>query len=346
MSKGKRGKPLIIPLFIPNEGCPHRCVFCHQEKITNQPQGSLDGNAIKEVVQLAVQAGDCREPGPRQVAFYGGTFTSLSIERMRALLGAVQPFLRVGLVESIRVSTRPDAVDTERVSVMREYGVSTVELGAQSMDDEVLRLTKRGHGAEDTVRSITMLKEHGFQVGIQLMPGLPGDSREKFRRTVERVIELRPDMARLYPVLVIKGTQLAEWFLSGSYKALELEEALEICEESCMALEREGIPVIRIGLLTPPSLFQGGQVLAGPWHGCFGYLVRAGIHLKKIAGFLPGHGEAKRIRIRALGQEIPLIRGFRNQGLCEIERVTGATVIGVVPDESVEKGRIEWEKVA
>jgi len=346
LSKGKRGRPLIIPLFIPNEGCPHRCVFCHQEKITSQPHGPLDGNAVQEVVRLSVQAGDCREPGPRQVAFYGGTFTSLPIERMRALLGAVQPFLEMGLVESIRVSTRPDAVDRDRLGVMKGFGVSTVELGAQSMDDEVLHLTKRGHGAEDTVKAVSMLKEQGFRVGIQLMPGLPGDSRERFRRTVERVIDLRPDMARLYPVLVIRGTELAEWFRRGSYKALELEDALEICRESCMALEGEGIPVIRIGLLTPPSLFQGGQVLAGPWHGCFGYLVRAGIHLKKIAGLLPGHGEAKEIRIRAPGKEIPLIRGFKNQGLREIERMTGAAVIRVVPDESVEKGRVEWDRMA
>ncbi|MBW1996692.1 MAG: radical SAM protein [Deltaproteobacteria bacterium] len=345
MAKGGRKGFSIIPVFIPNQGCPHRCVFCHQEKITNQVQGPMNGRGVKAFIEQALGARGLQGKRVRQVAFYGGTFTSLNMERMRDFLGSVQPFLKAGLVESIRVSTRPDSLDQRRLEIMREHGVTTVELGAQSMDDEVLELTKRGHRAADTVRSVRMLRDHGFSVGIQLMPGLPGDSRERFRRTVEKVVELKPDMVRLYPVLVIKGTELAKWYQQGKYRPLELEEAVVVCRDSCVALEEEGIPVIRIGLLTPRSLFEEGQILAGPWHDSFGFLVRAGIHLKRVMGLLPSPGEAKGIRIRVPAREIPLLRGYKNQGVKEIERITGAKVSAILPDESLSRGQIRVDKV-
>ncbi|MBW2067108.1 MAG: radical SAM protein [Deltaproteobacteria bacterium] len=345
MAKGGKRGFLIIPVFIPNQGCPHRCVFCHQEKITNQVQGPMNGREVKEVMAQALGTRGLQEKRVRQVAFYGGTFTSLPIETMKDFLGAVQPFVKTGLVESIRVSTRPDSLDERRLEIMREHGVTTVELGAQSMDDEVLELTKRGHKAADTVRSVSRLRDHGFSVGIQLMPGLPGDSRERFRRTVEEVVKLKPDMVRLYPVLVIKGTELARWYEQGKYRPLELEEAVNICRDSCMALEEEGIPVIRIGLLTSRSLLAEGQILAGPWHDSFGFLVRAGIQLKRVMGLLPSPGEAKEIRLRVPAREIPLVRGYKNRGVREIERITGAKVSGIFPDESLERGQIKVDKV-
>ena len=228
---------------------------------------------------------------------------------------------------------------------MKAYGVLTVELGAQSMDDRVLSLSNRGHTAKDTVKGVEALRERGFRVGIQLMPGLPGDSSECFRSTITEVIRLHPDMVRLYPALVIQGTELVHWYRGGRYLPLSLEAAVEICMEGCMRLESENIPVIRIGLMSSPTLLKEGQIVAGPWHTAFGFLVRSGIHLKRIASCLPAQGEVSKIRIHAPEREIPLVRGYKNQGIEWIEQWTGAKVVGVESDDSIASGEIRIENI-
>jgi histone acetyltransferase (RNA polymerase elongator complex component) len=172
------------------------------------------------------------------------------------------------------------------------------------------------------------------------MPGLPGDSAGTFSATVQKVIRLKPDMVRLYPVVVIRGTELAQWVESGSYTPLTLEDAVGICAESCLHLEAAGIPVIRIGLMTSASLREKGQVAGGPWHESFGHLVRSEMYQRKIAAFLPGQGQAKKIRIRVPSREVALLRGYRNAGLRRIEEETQARVDGIFADDSVPPGRI------
>ena len=340
-----RPRPFIVPIFIPNLGCPHQCVFCDQEKITSFSGQKVNGKHVKDVLDLAISSKDFVWKTQAEVAFYGGTFTMLSTARIKDLLEAVLPYINKGLFQSIRVSTRPDAVDEERLRLMKGYGVLTVELGAQSMDDEVLSLSKRGHSAADTIRAVQVLKNHGFKVGIQLMPGLPGDSDEKFRSTITQVIKLRPDMVRLYPAVVISGTELAGLYKNGLYQPLTVEEAVDICIESCTRLEDEGIPVIRIGLMSSPSLLEKGQIVAGPWHTAFGFLVRSGIYHRKIEPYLPEPGKATEINIYSQKREIPLIRGYKNQGIKWIEKMTGAKVIKVQPDDHVPAGTIKVEKI-
>jgi len=337
-------RPLIVPIFIPYQGCPHRCVFCQQEKITARTAGAVDRSYVKETLDTAIDSKGFDAGRDPQVAFYGGTFTRIPIERMAYLLEAVAPYIKQGFFKSIRVSTRPDALDDERLQLMKARNVSTVELGSQSMDEEVLAKTQRGHTARDTVQSVMMLKQYGFKVGIQLMPGLPGDSKEKFMKTVEKVVLLRPDMVRLYPALVIRGTELAGWYQAKRYQPLGLESAVQICSESCMRLESNGIPVIRIGLMSSPSLLQEGQIVAGPWHEAFGFLVRSAIHQQRIEPWLPMPGEAERIGLRVPSREVPLVRGYKNRGLRLIENKTGAEVINVIPDASVSPGRIRVDK--
>ncbi len=336
-------KPLIVPIFIPNQGCPHRCVFCDQEKITSQPAGPIDGRRVRELLDLARRSTTFFARRHREIAFYGGTFASLPKERIRELLGVVAPYLQEGIFLSVRISTRPDSLDEEKAALLRGLGVSTVELGTQSMDDEVLRMTRRGHSALDTERTVGLLRQHGFRVGIQLMPGLPGDSAERFSATVQQVIRMKPDMVRLYPVVVIRGTELAQWVESGKYQPLALEEAVRICAESCLCLEQAGIPVIRIGLMASASLREKGQVLGGPWHESFGHLVRSEIYQRRIEAFLPGPGEAQRISIRIPSKEIALLRGHRNAGIRRIEKRTKALIEGILPDDSLPPGRIRVE---
>jgi len=336
-------KPLIVPIFILNQGCPHRCVFCDQEKITSQPSRPVDSRTVRDLLDLARSSSSFSRRKHREIAFYGGTFANLPDQRIRELLGAVAPYLREGVFHSVRVSTRPDSLDDKKAALLRGLGVYTVELGAQSMDDEVLRRTRRGHSAEDTEGTATLLKEKGFRVGIQLMPGLPGDSEETFSATVQKVIRIKPDMVRLYPVVVIRGTELAQWVERGTYRPFTLEEAVRICAESCLRFEESGIPVIRIGLMTSASLREKGQVLDGPWHESFGHLVRSEIYHRRIEAFLPGPGEAQKISIRVPSKDLALLRGYKNESIRRIEQRTKALIDGILIDDSLPSGRIEVE---
>ena len=345
MSKKGPGRPLIVPIFIPNEGCPHRCVFCDQAKVTDEVRGSIAPATVRNALEAALQSPKYERTKNREIAFYGGTFTGLSPARMRALLEAAAPYLRKGFFRSIRVSTRPDAVDQERLDLLWQYGVRAVELGAQSMDDDVLRLTRRGHSAEDTIRSSHLLKQQGFKLGIQLMPGLPGDTEERFLTTVEKVVALSPDMVRLYPTVVIRGTVLARWFSQKRYRPLQIKEAVRICEKSCRRLEDEGIPVIRIGLMSSPSLLKEGEVVAGPWHPAFGFLVRSEMYHRQIKPFLPKPGDAPAFKFRVPPREIALLRGYRNEGLRKIENQIRARITAVLPDEGLSARRIEVDRV-
>ena len=346
MSDQRARRPLIVPVFIPNQGCPHLCIFCHQEKITHQSSGPVNGGRVREILEEAASLPAFKGGGRKEIAFYGGSFTSLPMEKISELLEAAAPYLGRGLFEAIRVSARPDAMAEDCLDLLRRRGVDIVELGVQSMDDRVLELSRRGHRAADTARAVHLLRKKGFKVGVQLMPGLPGDEEDIFRETVNKVIELRPDMARLYPAIVIKGTGLARLYAQNLFHPLTLERAVGICSESCMMLEKEGIAVIRIGLMSSPSLLEDGQIVAGPWHPTFGFLVRSDIHQKRIGRFLPRPGEAGSIRIRVPFREIPLVRGYKNRGLVSIERITGAEVREVSGDDTVPPGRAAFDRLS
>ncbi len=336
-------KPLIIPIFIPHRGCPHRCVFCEQHTITARKGQRTEPAHVASVLKQAVASARFDVRRNPEAAFYGGTFTGLSKREMTELLKAVKPFMDDGLIRSIRVSTRPDALDPERLKVLKSQGVQTVELGVQSMNDEVLGYSQRGHTSRDSVRAVQTLKEAGFRVGIQLMPGLPGDSEGVFAETVQSVLRLAPDMVRLYPAVVIRGTPLAHMYAQGRYRPLTLDEAVHCCMDATLRFETQHIPVIRIGLHGSPSLVEEGQIVAGPWHPAFGFLVRSAIHHARIGSDLPRPGTAERIRLFAPQREIALLRGHQNIGIRAVEHKTGSEVVEIIPDEAVPKGRVRVE---
>jgi histone acetyltransferase (RNA polymerase elongator complex component) len=270
---------MIIPFFIPQSGCPHQCVFCNQRLIIGRntsPEASSVSQKIKDHLHTAPPE------EPVQVAFYGGTFTALPVETQKSYLEEVQPFLQTGQIRTIRLSTRPDYIDPVILSLLQAYHVTIVELGAQSMDDRVLTLSGRGHRAVDTERASTLLKERGFIVGLQLMPGLPGDSADIFRDTVGKVIKLRPDLVRLYPALVIKDTPLEELYRTGRYQPLSLEAAVAMCRVAFLEFERAGIRVIRMGLQPAEDLEKPGTIIAGPFHPAFGQLVESSVLLDRM----------------------------------------------------------------
>jgi len=212
---------------------------------------------IRNTIELALQSKQLLNGGINEVAFYGGTFTSLPIGSMIKMLGTVKPYIEKKIIQSIRLSTRPDSLSDDRLNILESFNVSTVELGVQSMDDRVLLLSNRGHTSQDTVNAFKILKRRGFTVGAQLMPGLPGDSQEIFMNTIDKIIGLRPDMARLYPTLVIRGTKLAQLYKQGKYNPMGLKRYDQtFVKEACIRLENAGIPVIRIGLMSSPSLLE------------------------------------------------------------------------------------------
>ncbi len=338
MPDGSSPRPLIVPVFIPNQGCPYRCVYCHQEGITGKGGSAPSSAEVEEILRLAVQSPNFRLDRNPEIAFYGGTFTGLPSATMEALLRAAHDWVAGGPFQGVRVSTRPDALDEERLSVMRRYGVATVELGVQSMDDEVLRRSLRGYTSEKVEEAVEGLRRFGFRVGIQLMPGLPGDSDIRFLDTVNRCLALRPNLVRLYPTVVLEGTRLAAWYRKGRYLPMSLEGAVALCAEACVRFESKDIPVIRIGLLASNELLDKGGLLAGPWHPAFGFLVRSSMYHRKIDDLLPKPMAKKGLRISAHPRDVPLVRGYRNRGLRAVAEKTGAEVLQIRPDNGLSPG--------
>ena len=276
--------PLVIPVFIPHEGCPHDCVFCNQRRISGVSESPVAGDDVAVIIrQWLDREGECSVRHV-QVAFYGGSFTGLSRARQVELLGAVAPFIDQGQVDTIRLSTRPDYVDQENVSLLEQHHVSIVELGVQSMDDAVLMAAGRGHGTADVRQAMSFLKMSGMEIGIQLMVGLPGQSRKSVMKTVQQVIELGPDFVRIYPVLVVRNSGLASLYSKGKYQPVSLSLAVVLAAWMKKQFDRAAIRVVRMGLQAGPELEK--SYIAGPWHPAFGELVRSRIMLQQTRKLL------------------------------------------------------------
>ncbi len=307
----------IIPIFIPHAGCPHQCVFCNQKTISGQKTAALEG--ARE--QLAQWQTYVKPDVKHEVAFFGGSFTALDLALQEQLLALTDELLTDGYIGSVRCSTRPDAIDEERMALLKKHHVTTVELGVQSLDDVVLLAAERGHTAQQSVEAIRKLKSNHFTVGVQLMAGLPKQDFASFRLTIEMVVELKDciDIARLYPVLVIKNTPLAEQYYSGKYTPLALEEAVDWCAYAYSALKAAGIRVIRTGLQADGELCSPGNIVAGPWHPSMGELVKSCIWRNKLTpqldAFVEAHSECKVMCIRCNPKLESQVRGMKNANL-------------------------------
>ncbi len=274
--------PFIIPIFISHQGCPQRCIFCDQHTITGHAgleEEPATSATVKETIEHWLNRPGKERNAGVQVAFYGGSFTGLSGPRQRELLRAVKPYIEEGLVDSIRVSTRPDYIDEATITVLKEYSVSIVELGIQSLDHDVLEASSRGHSAQQSEDAIRLLQEKGFTVGAQLMCGLPGDSTRKLMQTVKKVAGLAPDFVRIYPVLVLKGSGLEKKYREGTYKPLSLARGVALGCRLKTLFDQHGIKVVRMGL--QPSEELASKVVAGPYHPSFGELVISRALFKK-----------------------------------------------------------------
>lgn len=264
-----------IALFVPHQGCPKDCVFCNQSRITGQKREErLTEEQVRATIKQHLSTID--EEAEVEIAYFGGSFTGLPRPYQKMLLQVAKEFIDAGGVHGIRFSTRPDYITEAIMDFLIPYGVTTIELGTQSLDDNVLALSQRGHTALQVEKAVEMIRRYPtVQVGLQLLPGLPGDTKEIAMETMRKVIALRPDFVRIYPALVITGTELEWMYRTHQFTPLSLEEAVDWCAGMWPHFMKAGIPVIKMGLHPSEDLRESGTIVAGPFHPSFRQLVEA-----------------------------------------------------------------------
>lgn len=268
-----RNSRYILPFFIPHRGCPHRCIFCDQVQVT--------GAQAPTTQEIAAAINAWQGPALPEVAFYGGSFTALPAVEQAYYLEVTARAWREGRIAGVRVSTRPDAISPEVLAFLRQYHVDMVEIGVQSLEDNVLKRAERGHSAEQSLAAARLLQESGFHWGVQLMPGLPGEEKKKVLPLAAKLLAFGPDTLRLYPTLVLANTPLAKLWQSGCYQPLSLPEAVEVCRDLTILAEYYGVQVIRTGLQPTEEITWGKAVCAGPFHPAFGDLVISALWRQK-----------------------------------------------------------------
>jgi radical SAM enzyme (TIGR01210 family) len=342
MSSGSRKnqKPFIIPVFLPHAGCPHRCVFCDQAAITGENQSLPSTESLCEQVNAFI-AFKSKQRKEVQIAFYGGNFLGLSETTIQTLLQEAAAFVQSGKADGIRFSTRPDTIDTARLSWLKNYPVAAIELGVQSLDDRVLLLSNRGHTARDTEKAVELLKQNNYQIGLQLMLGLPGDNEDRAIKSAEYAAALSPDFVRIYPTVVLKNSPLARLFQKGEYIPLSLEAAVSITKKMYLIFESRNIPVIRMGLQASQGLDAGAAVLAGPYHPAFGQLVYAEIFLDKARLLLRGSENGSRsITLQVHPRSLSRLQGIRNRNFQTLKNEFGLKFIAIVTDSSLAENEL------
>lgn len=257
-------------------GCPHRCIFCNQKTISGKTSPPTPEN-VKDAVETALRTADCNEG---EIAFFGGSFTAIDRDYMIELLETAKEYVDKGLFKGIRISTRPDCIDEDVLSLLKHYGVTAIELGCQSMNDEVLILNKRGHSSECVLSAAEKIKKFGFEFGVQMMTGLYGDSSSGAIETAKKLIALSPDTARIYPTVVLENTELQSLFIEGKYIPQSIDEASDLCAELMLMFYEKGIKVIRVGLHSGGNIEEG--FVAGVYHPAFRELCESKIYLRLV----------------------------------------------------------------
>ncbi len=300
-----------IPVFVPHIGCPFDCVFCNQKHITGVLK-DLEGSQIREIIDEHLKT--IPEGAYKEIAFFGGSFTGIEENLREEYLKIAYEYIKGGQVSGIRLSTRPDYIDENILDQLKKYGVTSIELGVQSMDKEVLAASNRGHTPNDVKKAAKLIKEYGFELGLQMMTGLPLDTKEKSLKTADEIIALAPDTVRIYPTLVIKDTRLEEMYESGEYLPQKLNDAVELSAELLKKFRRKNINVIRIALMTTDEISPGGKLVAGPFHSAFRELVESAIYYSEIEKELKNSGE-KSVVIEVNPSEISKVIGNKRSNI-------------------------------
>jgi histone acetyltransferase (RNA polymerase elongator complex component) len=335
-------KPLVIPVFIPHSGCPHQCAFCNQATITGQIQALPDRAAILDRInQYLLYRGGRRQV---ELAFFGGSFLGLARDQVVRILNWAQAFVRDKKIDGIRFSTRPDTITRETVDLIKPYAISAVELGVQSMNDRVLARAGRGHTGQDTVTALELLKERQYRIGVQVMVGLPGDDETSLMDSTKKLVHLSPDFARIYPLMVLEGSRLADWYREGRYQPLSLDHSICLAKKMVLIFRAARVEVIRLGLQASDMMEDDSRVLAGPWHPAFGHLVFSGIlydHACEQIDACPGLAGSDNIVLRVHPRWESRLRGDRNMNMKKFERQYPGARISICLDEGIPMDRVE-----
>lgn len=327
-----------ISIFVPHIGCPNMCSFCNQHTISGA-QHAPTADEVRQVCEKAMA--EVKSPENTEIAFFGGSFTAIPRDYMTELLEAAHGFIGEGKFKGIRISTRPDCIDEEILTLLKKYGVTAIELGAQSMKNSVLAANDRGHTVEDVYRASEMIKKHGFEFGLQMMIGLYKSSSADEFETVERIVEISPDTVRIYPVVILKGTLLAELYRAGKYKTFSFNEAVETSAIAMMRFEFYGIRVIKCGLHA--SEFVERDMVGGFYHPAFRELCESTIYkwrMEEIIAYETSEGFSFIFAVhpscisKAMGHKKSNAEYFAKQGV----------TIKIIGDENIPKYQCELRR--
>ena len=337
-------KQYIIPIFVPHLGCPNDCIFCNQKSISGQKK-QITKEEVKKTIEEHLE--NIKDASKVEIAFFGGSFTGIDIELQKELLQTAYEYIKAKKVHSIRISTRPDYINKSILKMLKKYKVKTIELGVQSTNDYILSRAARGHTFEDVKKASKLIRMYGFDLGHQMMVGLPDSTKLDDINTAKSLIKLKPKMVRIYPVLVIKGTQLEKECQQGKYKPLTVVQAVEICKELVMLFTEKNINVIRIGLqptdtISDPTNF-GSEVLDGPFHPAFRQLVESGLWYDVIVS------KIKKLNVKVMQVEVtvnPLdvnnVIGHKKENITKLKDVYDVDLI-VTADEKIKQGKSKIE---
>ena len=323
-------KQYIIPIFVPHLGCPNECTFCNQRKISGQ-QKKVTENDVRETIEYYLSSFKDKD-AYKEVAFFGGSFTGIDVEEQNKLLEVANEYIKDKKIDGIRISTRPDYIDKRTLKRLKKYKVKTIELGVQSTNNYILEASKRGHTFEDVKKASKLIRWYGFTLGHQMMVGLPESTELDELKTAKDLIKLKPKIVRIYPVLVIKGTELEEQYKKGEYEPLTVDQAVERCKELSYLFSKHKIKVIRIGLQNTDSISdpknENSEVVAGPYHETFRQLVESAIYYDTILDRIKkANVKAKEIEIVVNPQNINNVVGYKRQNIEKLENLYDINVV-------------------
>lgn len=336
-------KQYIIPIFVPHLGCPNNCTFCNQKTISGQTE-DITPDDVKKTVEYYLKSFKEKEKYT-EIAFFGGSFTGIDIEKQEALLKVASEFIKAKKVNSIRVSTRPDYIDSNRLKLLKKYGVKTIELGVQSTNDYILNRCKRNHTFADVKKASKLIRRYRFTLGHQMMVGLPESTALDELNTAKNLAKLKPKIVRIYPVLVIRGTELEREYLDGEYEPLSVDQAVERCKDLCYFFNKKRITVIRIGLQNTDTICNpqkdGSDVVAGPYHETFRQLVESSMYYDTIVDKIKKFNtKVKEVEVKVNPQNVSNVVGFKRQNISKLKDTYDVDVL-IKMDDKCPASKIE-----
>ncbi len=334
-------KQYIIPIFVPHLGCPNDCIFCNQKSISGQKK-SVTKEETKEIIDNYLQNIE-DDDAQIEIAFFGGSFTAIDKEKQEELLQVAYEYIKNGKIESIRISTRPDAIDKEILKRLKKYKVKTIELGVQSANDYILKRANRGHNFADVKKASRLIRWNGFKLGHQMMVGLPESTRIDEINTAKALVKLKPKMVRIYPVLVVKNTQLEKEYEQGRYYPLTVVQAVEVCKELVRIFADKNIDVIRVGLQNTEEISDPenakSEVVSGPYHPAFRQLVESAMWYDAIVAKIKKlNAKVKHVEVTVNPIDANNVIGHKKENILKLKDTYNVDLI-LKQDKNIKQGK-------